>query len=178
MSSHEPANVTLRRRNILRFIATIVLAAVLVGVLWQGLLFYHHQRQRDWLRRGRAAYERGDFNTASVWIARLLQTNAHGVEVCRLIADMADVGNSPEAMLWRIRVVQLEPGNPDNLLSWAKTALRLRDLELADRALKLVPQNARDSAAFHSLRAAWAMNSGNAALADFHFNEAARLDPS
>jgi len=177
MPSHGPLNVALRRRKTIWVFKWLLAIIVLITLLWQGLLFYNRERQRDWVKRARAAFEHGDYDTASIWLARLFQTNKANVEACRLMADIDDFGNSPEAMLWRIRAVQLEPANPENFLAWAKTALRLHDLEVAARALKLVPERGRNSAAFHSLSAALAMNSGNAALAEFHFGEAARLEP-
>ena len=177
MPSHGPLNVALRRRKTIWVFKWLLTTIFLITLLWQGLLVYNRERQRDWVKRARAAFERGDYDTASIWLTRLFQTNKANVEACRFMADIADSRNSPEAMLWRIRAVQLEPTNPENFLAWAKTALRLRDLGVAARALKLMPERGCNSAAFHSLSAALAMNSSKSALAEFHFAEAARLEP-
>ena len=128
MPSHGPLNVALRRRKTIWVFTWLLATVVLITLLWQGLLFYNRERQRNWVKRARAAFERGDYDTASIWLTRLFQTNKANVEACRFMADIADSRNSPEAMLWRIRTLQLEPANPENFLAWEKTALRLRDL--------------------------------------------------
>ncbi len=98
--------------------------------------------------------------------------------VFRLGAEIEDAQDLPDAPSWWARVVELEPGSSDALFSWAKSALRLGQFQVAGRALDSTPPAARQTAAYHELMAGIALAAHHRDAADAQFAEAARLEPA
>lgn len=169
-----------RARRARRKAVQITLGLTLALVLgWGGWRLYGYGRARLWEQRAREATARKDYASAAFWASRLTaarpRTDPTG---WRLLADAADAAASPDALLLRLKVAQLEPGVPENLFAWAKTALRLGRTDQAADALALVPAPARDSIPYHSLAAAVALAAGRPAEGEAHFAACTRLEPN
>lgn len=163
------------RQRAVRVVAGLALLALVGWATWR-LVAYG--RGRLWERRAREAIARGDYPNAAFWASRLLATRPRTDPTAwRLLADAADAGASPDALLMRARVAQLEPAVAENYFAWAKTALRFGQPDQAGEALALVPAASRDLVPFHSLAAAVALSRGRAAEGEEHFAACVRLEP-
>lgn len=159
----------------LRVLLGLILA---VGIGWGSWQLYRFGRQRLWERRVQRMLQEKDYQNAAFWASRLIREVPRGALGWRALAEAADATGSPEALLLRARVAQLAPTDPESFLAWAKTALRLGQLEQAGEALNAISPAARNTVGYHSLAAAWAIARGLPALGETHFAEAARLDPT
>src|SRR5262249_2045474 len=111
-------------------------------------------------------------------LQQAVQSNPENLRACRMMAEMAERFRSPNAVEWRSRVVKLEPGVLRNHLALANTALLLSDLSAADQALMGVDEKGKQTAAYHQTVAAFALAVKRLPDADFHFQEAIRLEPT
>ncbi len=93
------------------------------------------------------------------------------------MAEMLESGGIPAALGWRIRAAQLEPNNMTNRLSWAETAIKMRDLKSATDALAGLDEKSKATATYHKLSGALAWGLGKNAEAEKHYREALRLEP-
>ena len=166
------------RRARQRAVRVVVILALLAVLGWGGWKLVNLGRARLWERRAREATARGDYPNAAFWASRLLAARPRNDPTpWRLLADAADGAASPDALLLRARVAQMEPGVAENLFAWAKTALRLGRPDQAADALALVPAAARDVVPFHSLAAVVALARGRPTEGEEHFAACVRLDP-
>lgn len=144
---------------------------------WKGVAIYRERRLDNFLQQGRAALARGDFRSAETWTRLALRVAPQNPEVVWLGAELEEAQDLPDAVLWWGRVVQQQPRNVGALLTWAKVALRHGQRETAERALQLVPAEARPSADYYELKAGVALAAQRPDVADACFAEAARLQP-
>ncbi len=155
-----------------------LLATCLFGAIgWGSYSLYRIEKQKRLLSNARIALEKHGTEQAWFWASQALQNKQDGIEETRLMADIAQSAGSPYAISWRAQVVRLEPKLLENYLAWADTALVFGDLVAARIALDAAPKEAQQNASWHSLYAGVASNTGQSAVAEFHFSEAVRLDP-
>ncbi len=154
-------------------IAGLILAAGWAS--WKGLGIWAQQRL---VTRAKIAIERGDLLAASLNIRHAHQINRNNVEIVRTVAELAEKIGSPEAVLWRNRLVQVEPGNLENRLALANAALRFNELILADRTLDAMPESARNTGRWQHAAGTLAVLLHRPDAAEAHLTRANRLDPS
>jgi Flp pilus assembly protein TadD len=94
------------------------------------------------------------------------------------MAELSEAGRSPGALLWRSRVVELNPRSLDDRLALAQSAMMFRDYALATNALEGVDAAGKKTAAYHNIAGAVAAAANQFAQAEVHFLEAARLEPT
>jgi Flp pilus assembly protein TadD len=150
----------------------------LIGVIgWGGYSLYRVEKQRRLVTNARTALRESANEEALFWASQALKNKKDGAEECRLMAEVAESARSPEAIFWRARAASLEPKLLQNYLAWAKTALGFGNPVAARYALDAAPKEAQQNASWHSLYAGLASNTGQTSAAEFHFAEAARLQP-
>jgi len=110
-------------------------------------------------------------------LQRALRHNSRDIEACRLMAQLAEAGRSPAAMVYRSRVVELKPGSTDDRLALARTAMTFRDYASATNALEGVDATGKKTTAYLNIAGAVAVATGQPAQAEACFLEAARLEP-
>jgi predicted Zn-dependent protease len=142
-----------------------------------GLHLYRPWRQERLMREAREAVERGDFAVASLHARRALQNSPDDVRVCRLLADLLEEGQNPDAVWWRGRVAELTPGSTDALMDWARVAVKFRKYFAADKALASVPAAERQRLDYLSAAGTVALESGRLADAEKHFTAALAREP-
>ncbi len=162
-----------RRRWFIR-LTLLGLGALLAWGGCRGCLFWTQKRL---LRQAHEFLNREDLRSASLTVRQTLQINPRNVEAARLMADIAERVAFPEAILWRGRVVELDPNVPSNRVIWARTALRFGEVAVADQALLGVPPAGQRTAAYHQTVAALALTLRQIPMAEAHFLQAARLEP-
>ena len=161
--------------RLVKLLAFFLLVLAVAAVAWAG---FQHARLRLSLAHARNEFSKRQFMRSEFWARRVLATDARNVEAARLMAEISEMQDQPAALGWRMRVVQLKPGNTGDTLAWAKCALRFSRLDLALQALKgLSPEFKAHSADYHELMAGCAMAEQHAGLAEAHFAKAAELEP-
>jgi tetratricopeptide (TPR) repeat protein len=150
---------------------------LLAGAGFFGWRTYSRAREGSIVQQARGFYEKQDYSQALIAAQRALQLSPHSVEANRIMADLADVAESSQAVFWHRTVAQLQPGVPENHLKWAEAGLRSGNLAMAGQALVAIPQAARQTAAYHNVAGRIAQAAGQPAEAMAHFSEAVRLEP-
>jgi predicted Zn-dependent protease len=111
-------------------------------------------------------------------LRRALNYNTNCVDACRAMAELTEKLSSPAALLWRSRVVELNPKSVPDRFALARTAIMFRDYLSATNALAGVSQAARSTPEYHNLAGSVAAAMHWLAEAETHFSEAARLEPT
>jgi tetratricopeptide (TPR) repeat protein len=147
------------------------------GLGWGGYHFYRIEKRKKLVTNARAALSKSIDQEALYWVAQAYQQNPNGIEENRLMADLADMVKSPGVLELRKRVASLEPGNIQNYLAWANSALEMGELALAQSVLNEAPSNRDKNSDWHNLSAAVSAGLNQSFEAEKHFEAAAELDP-
>lgn len=111
-------------------------------------------------------------------MARLaLARDPASADAVRVMVAVADRVGTPEGMIWREKLTQLEPDNLAARLRFAAEALRYDELGAAEELIETTPPEKRDSAQWHSLAAAVAIKRGRNDVAAEHFAKALAMEP-
>ena len=158
---------------------SLVLVIVLLGGGYAGYRGYKSVRQARLVKQAKEYLTKSDPEPrkALLCLQRALRYNNRDVEACRMMAQLAEAGRSPAALVWRSRVVELSPDSTDDRLALAQTAMAARDYVSATNALEGVNAAGKKTAAFHNIAGAVAAAANQGAQAEAHFLEAARLEP-
>lgn len=159
----------------------VVALAVLLGAgLWFfGRPMYHRWKERRFLAQGQAYLQKSELANAWICGVQAISLNSKNPATCRLLAEVAERRKSPQAIQMRRQVAELEPNVLENRLAWAHTALNLEyfPFPLAAEALASIDAAGQRTAGYHATAAALALKRNNLAQAEFHFSEAAKLEP-
>lgn len=161
----------------------ILLYLLLGGLLMAGGGYgayrgYVYVRQVHLLKQAQSYLSKSNFKKAMFCLQNALRHNPNDVQACRLMADIAEAIHSPNAIIWRSRVVRIDPNSYQDRLALARAALVVHDYVSATNALAGVNVNYRQTAAYQSLAGALAAAINQRAEAEQHFLEAAKVDPS
>ena len=154
----------------------VLLAAA--ASLWLGRPAYQRWKQNRFLAQAQDAFLKGDFTNAMFSARKTLDLNGGNPEACRLMAQIAEKLQSPQAIAWRARIVELAPDAGSNRLELARTALSFGNGPQADLALRGITDTASNTADFHLLAALVAVGRNNFSSAEEHCAEAVRLEPT
>ena len=151
---------------------------VILGGGYAGYRAYKSARQARLITQARNYLAKPDERKALLCLQRALRYNARDIEACRLMGELAERGRSPGALIWRSRVVELNPRALDDRLALAQSALMFRDYASATNALEGVDAAGKKTAAYHNIAGTVASTVGQLAQAEVHFREAGRLEPT
>jgi Flp pilus assembly protein TadD len=150
----------------------------LVGAAgWFGRKAYKHSVEHRLLEQAGESIKNRDWRTTDLCLQRVLQINPSSAEASKMVADMLEIGGSPDELSWRIRVAKLQPSNVTNRFLWAKSAFRLHNFASATEALAGVDAKWKTTAEYHKIDGAVAWGNGDAAEAETQYLEALRLEP-
>lgn len=110
-------------------------------------------------------------------LQQVLRTNPRDLEACRMMANLTEATRSSSALIWRQRVLELNPKSADDRLALAQTALVFKDYAAATNALAGLSEADKKTFAYHNIAGVIAMAEGHIDAAEAHFSEAARLEP-
>jgi predicted Zn-dependent protease len=158
------------------FILGVALIVLGAG-LWLGRAPYRNWKQRHYLVKAQDCAAKGDLAGAVENARKSIETNPKNIDACRLMATITEQIRRPEAVLWRRRIVELEPDSLQNRLDLAKTALLLNDAKEARQVLTSIQEAGRNRSDFHELVAALAMAENNLQAAQQEAATALKLDP-
>ncbi len=153
----------------------IIILLIAMGVLG-------HRSFRNWQERrlgaqANALVTEGDLKRASLDARRILQINPESAEGCRIMARISERGGSRTAIEWRRRVVELQPGNAEDLIALARAAIKFDDQGSRDFALSRLPKAAKTTPEYQALAADMALARKDPHAAEKHLQEAVRLEP-
>ena len=151
------------------------IAMLLLG--YTGYRGYQVWKQNHWLVMAKGFAAKVDVRNEALCLQQALRLNPHNLEACRLMANLADALRSQGALIWRQRVVELNPGSLEDRLALAETAINFNDYNVAASALAGVDDTAKKTAAYQNAAGMLAFASRRLSEAEMHFAEAARLEP-
>ena len=135
-------------------------------------------REARLVRQARNYLAKSNTKTALLCLRRALNYNTNCVAACRAMAELTEKLSSPAALLWRSRVVELNPKSVPDRFALVQTALMFRDYLSATNALDGVSYAEKNTPEYHNLAGSAAAALHWLAQAETHFSEAARLEPS
>ena len=156
----------------------LVLGIFALGGGYAGYRAYLSVRQAHLIKQAQHYLTQSDARKALLCLQRVLRSNPRNVEACRLMAGLSEAERSPGALVWRSRVVELNPRSLDDRLALVQSAMMFRDYMDATNALEGVDPAGRKTAAYHNIAGAVAAAANQRAEAEAHFLEAARLEPT
>ncbi len=162
------------RKLIIIFLCCTV--ALLTG--YAGYRGYKVWKQNRMMNLAHSFAAKGDGRNVLLCVQQVLRSNPRNLEASRMMAALLEAGRSPGALVWRSHVVELNPKSLDDRLALAQSAMMFRDYMVATNALEGVDQAGRKTAAYHNVAGAVAAAANLSAVAEAHFLEAARLEPT
>ena len=158
-------------------IAGLLLVATGLG-LWLGRPAYRNWKQERFVSSAKEALRKGDERAAALGARQALAISPTNLEACRIMAAISDKVHSPQAIGWRQRILSIQPESVTNRLELASSAIAHGRVALAAQTLQGIAKTNRNTAAYHQLAAVIAAGLNNIALAEAHFTEALRYDPT
>jgi Flp pilus assembly protein TadD/Holliday junction resolvase-like predicted endonuclease len=155
----------------------LILGLVILGG-GLGARAYKSARQARLIKQARTYLAKADEKKAALCLQRALRYNPKDVKASRLMAELSERARSPGALIWRSRVVELNPHALDDRLALAQTAMMFRDYRSATNALEGVDAAGKKTAAYHNIAGAVAAAGNQSVQAEAHFLEASRLEPT
>src|SRR5215831_8470721 len=120
----------------------LVLALVFLAVVGTAARFgFRHWKQRHLIRLADKFLAKSDTTNAVLCLQQALRCDSSNVRACQMFAEMAERAGSRNAIYWRHRVVELEPGVMQPRIDLAKTALVMGDFATAQEALRSVGES-------------------------------------
>ena len=162
-----------------KFGITLIALGVLV---WGASLFrpaYRTHKEKKFAAQASEALARNEYRKALLSAQQVLVLNSNNLAACRVMADLADLSRSPQAMVWRRRVAEIEPTLTNRIL-FASCALRYEQppFPIAAQTVKELAEVAQKEVAFHLVAAQLALKQNRISEGEKHFEEAIRLDPT
>ena len=157
-------------------IGIIIVVAVLLG---PGHLKYRQLKENQALKIAQEAFARNDYRNAALSVQQVLQLNPTNIAACQLMAELADLANSPTTLDWRKRAAETAP-TIENKLLLAEAALRFQSppYPLTAQILEELRPAATNVARFHVVSAERALAMRQLGEAEVQFSAAARLAPA
>ena len=158
----------------------IVLSSCIILMLlgYSSYRGYQVWKQSHGMSMARGYYAKADVSNTILSLRQVLNTNPRNIEACRMMASLTEAARSRSALIWRQRVLELNPKSSDDRLSLAQTAIIFKDYPLATNALAGLPDADKKTAAYHNIAGTAALMGGQPDEAEAHFSESIRIDPS
>lgn len=158
----------------------IVLSCCIVFLLlgYTSYRGYQIWKQRHEMTLAKEYFVKGDRRSAMLFLQQVLHTNPRNVEATREMANLSELSRSPSALIWRQRVVELDPTSPKDRMALVQTSILFHDYSIATNTLAGMSDADKHSAAYQDIAGTVALMGGELDDAEAHFSEAIRLDPS
>jgi Tfp pilus assembly protein PilF len=150
------------------------------GLLLLGYVGYRSYKiwqQQHLLTMARMFFAANDPRNATLSLALVLRANPQNLEASRMMANIRDATHEPSALFWRNKVVELNPASLADRVALAQTAMTMKDLATANKALDGVSPSDKKTAIFQNTAGAVAAASNQPRVAVGYFQEAVRLEP-
>jgi len=159
---------------------TIIIASCIVALLlgYTGYRGYQVWKQNHWLGLAKGFAAKSDYRNVSLSLGQVLRANPNNLEACRMAAQLAESMRSPDAVIWRQRVVDLDPKSVEDQFALVQAAMLCNQLDVATNTLASMDDASKNTAGYHNLAGVIADQIGQTSSAEKHFNEAVRLEPN
>jgi len=168
-----------RRRWIIAGTVLAVLALLAAGA-WLGRPVYRHYKEARSLKQAREFLQKGDLRNGVLSLRAALAANPSNLEATRRMADLLTEAQSPAAVGWWRRVVELSP-TAENKVLFAAAALRFEKppFPFASQCLDELKQaGAETNTAYHLVASQLALRLNRLEDAAHHLSAAAKLEPT
>ncbi|TCO92269.1 Flp pilus assembly protein TadD [Chthoniobacter flavus] len=161
-------------RNLLITAAALILIAAASYGGWRAY--------RKWVpphlaKRARALMQKGDVINASITIRQAFSINPGDLATNRLAAEVCEEKGASEAVVWRRRLVDLQPGILQPALDCAETSLRFGKPAVAREALEKLAAAGQNDARYHEALGRTLAAMGEHTRAVEELGAAVRLEP-
>jgi tetratricopeptide (TPR) repeat protein len=160
------------------WIATSILVVALTLMIGLFSGQFSSWQQRRLLTSAQAFLQRGDLRSAMVSCQQLIKLNPNYIDAYRVLISIDEQVNSPRAITWASKIVELSKNDPNALIQLALTALKFGETEVAQEALDRLPPAAKATAIALSLQGTIDVLGGRLSKAENLFERAAELEPS
>ena len=150
---------------------------VLLMLGYTGYRSYLVWKQSHGISMAKGYIAKADLRNAYLSLQQVLKVNPRNIEACRMMAALTEAERLPGALVWRERVLELDPKSFGDRLALAQAAIMQQNYPLATNTLAGVSDLDRNTAAYHNIAGTAALMGGHPAEAETHFGEASRLDP-
>jgi len=134
-------------------------------------------KQQRALAQAKEFIEQSDFPSAKLALNVALTAVPGDSQALRVAADLLEQAGSPEVMMLRRRLVQLEPDSLSDRVSLINSALRYRDINAAKDAMRDFPLDQTDEPEAIKAALAYAMATDNRPIADALYNRLKGIEP-
>lgn len=160
----------------------VILGLVIAGglLLVPARTTYRHYKEKHSLSLARQFFSNGDYPSAVLAARQTLAVNATNVEACRIMAEIADISQSPVTLDWRRQLAEIAP-TVENRLQLAEAGLRYQSppYPLATQIMVELSWTAATNVAFfHVVIAEGALAQRQLAVAQTELATAVRLNPT
>lgn len=173
-------NSTNANRRLIVWLCALLLLGIVSVLGWRskGSAIYARWRDDRLLASAEILLKEGKLKDASVAARRLFQQDTTNVRAMRVMAQVASQLGLRDAILWRSRIADLEPGRIESQVELAQTALVFRDLVTARAALDRFPPKERDSLFYHETAGTIYFGLDDYLRSEFHFTKALQFAPN
>ncbi len=161
-----------------KLLPIVVIVAALAAALWLVRPAYRASKEKKFAAQAEEALAKGEHRKALVNAQQVLVLNSNNVTACLVMAELAELSRSPNVMVWRRRVAEIDPSR-SNRLVLAAAALRYEAPPFPTAAQTLGElASATNDAAFHLVSAQLALKQNRLSDGEKHIEEAIRLEPA
>jgi len=150
---------------------------VLLLLGYTGYRSYLVWKQSHGIAMAKTYLGQSDLRNAFLSLQEVLKANPRNIEACRMMANMTEAERLPGALVWRQRVLELDPKSFNDRLALAQDAILQKNYPLAANALAGVSDEDKNTATYHNIAGTAALMDGHPAEAEEHFSESIQLDP-
>lgn len=158
-------------------IIVVSCCTVLLLLGYTGYRGYQTWKEKHWLGMAKEFAAKSDSRNTVLSLQQVLRFNSKSLEACRMMAGLHEASRSPAALMWRERILELNPDSLDDRLALAKTAMLVGNNAVATNTLAAVGAAGQATADYQNLAGMIALATGEFEVACAHFIEASRLEP-
>jgi cytochrome c-type biogenesis protein CcmH/NrfG len=159
----------------------IIILSFCIGLLllgYSGYRGYQVWKQSHGMAMARAFFAKGDSRNTILSLQAVLHTNPRNIDACRMIAGLEEAVRDQGSLVWRERVLEINPKSFQDRLALVQAALIFKDYALASNTLAGVTGADKNTADYNYIAGNVSLLGGQLDDAEAHFSEAIRLDPS
>ena len=151
---------------------------VFAGVVWFSQPAWRAHKEKKFSGQAGEALAKKDYRLALLSAQQVLVLNSNNLGACLVMAELADMSQSPNSMVWRRRIADLEP-TLSNKIVFAATALRYEKppFPITAQTLNGLAATGQNNANFHLVLAQLALKQGRPAESEKELEQAIALDP-
>jgi len=156
----------------------ILVALFVVGIgLFGGRRGYRAWKTSRAMTNARLSAAKPNFDETMLWLRKALAADGNNADAIRAMGELSETMRSPSALVWRKRLVEVEPDSITNRLALARVALQFRELPTAKLALDGIAASGDKSVAYLNALAEYARATGAFVEAENNLAQALQIEP-